>query len=206
MFYRFAWIVCTLTMKLFFGLRSFGRRNVPRTGGVILAVNHASYLDPVVAGCGLIRPVHYMARRTLFRGLFGVLIRALNAFPVELGSGDSRALREYIGRVKSGNVVLLFPEGTRTSDGRLSPVKAGVGMLAARAGAPIVPAYIDGTFRAWPRKRGLPRKARVSIFFAPPLRPERGRDEARRAYHERIRDEIVASIGELEELARSRRR
>ena len=205
MFYRFAWMVCTVTTKLFFGLRSFGRRNVPRCGGVILAVNHASYLDPVVIGCAITRPVHFMARTTLFRGAFGALIRALNAFPVERGSGDPRALREYIGRVKAGNVVLLFPEGTRTHDGRLAPIMSGVGMLAARAGAPVVPTYIDGTFRAWPRQRDLPRRARVSIFFGPPLRPERRPGETKRGCHERIRDEIAARLGELEEHVRSAR-
>ena len=206
MFYWFAWAICTVTTKLLFEVRSFGHDNVPREGGVILAVNHASYLDPVVVGCALARPIHFMARTTLFRSAFGVLIRALNAFPVERGSGDSKALREYIDRAKAGNVVLLFPEGTRTLDGRLGPMKPGVGMLAARAGVPIVPTYVDGTFRAWPRQRKLPRKARVSIFFSPPLRPERGRGETKRAYHERIRDGIAARLGELEERARSGRR
>ena len=205
MFYLLAWTVCVTAMRLFFELRSFGRCNVPREGGVILAVNHASYLDPVVVGSALARPVHFMARRTLFWGPFGILIRALNSFPVEQGSGNLKALREYVGRVKAGRVVLLFPEGTRTPDGRLGPMKAGVGMLAARAGAPIVPTYIDGTFRAWPRKRRLPGRARVSIFLGPPMRPERRQGETRRAYHERIRDEIAARLGELEAHARSRR-
>lgn len=203
MFYRFTWVICTLTMKLFLGLRSFGRRNVPRTGGVILAVNHASYLDPVVVGCGLTRPVHFMARRTLFRWPFGVLIRALNAFPVEQGRSDSKALREYIDRVKAGHAVLLFPEGTRTRDGRLGPIQPGVGMLATRTGAPIVPTYVRGTFRAWPRHRRLPSAAQVRMFFAPPLRPVRRAGETKRAYHERVRDEIAARLEALEAYAPS---
>ncbi len=205
MFYRLVWMTCGAVSKLLLDLRSFGRRNGPRAGGVILAVNHASYLDPVVVGCSLSRPVHFMARRTLFWGPFGVTIRALHAFPVERDSVDSKALREYIGRVKAGNVVLLFPEGTRTRDGSLGPVKPGVGMLAARAGAPIVPTYVDGTFHAWPRQRLLPKRAHVTIFFGPPLRPERRPGEAKRAYHERIRDEIVARLRGLEGHVRSRR-
>jgi len=129
LFYRIAWIFCSAVMRVFFGLRTFGRGRVPNTGGVILAVNHASFIDPVVVGCGVTRPVHYMGRETLFRGLLAPLIRALNAFPVARGGADRRAVKEFISRVRAGNVVMLFPEGTRTHDGRLGPIMRGAGAL-----------------------------------------------------------------------------
>jgi 1-acyl-sn-glycerol-3-phosphate acyltransferase len=196
-------------MRVFFGLRSFGRRNVPRTDGVILAVNHASYLDPVVVGCGITRPVHYMARRTLFVSLFGSLIRALNAFPVARGGADRGAVKEFIRRVRAGNVVMLFPEGTRTRDGRLGTVMPGAGALAARAGAPIVPTYIAGTFDAWPRHRKLPVPVRpdgISIYFGRPIDVERLDGESKRGHHDRICDEIASRLATLEAAVLPRRR
>jgi len=204
-FYAVAWAVCTIVLKLLFGFRAYGRRNVPRSGGVVLAINHQSYLDPVVVGCGVTRQVHYMARDTLFRGLFGRLIRALNAFPVARGQPDAKALREYIERVRSGKAVMLFPEGTRSHDGRLGPLQPGAGMLAVRAGAPVVPTYIDGTFEAWPRHRTLPRVARLSIYFGTPIQVDRREGETRRRCEERILAEIARRLAELEALALSRR-
>jgi 1-acyl-sn-glycerol-3-phosphate acyltransferase len=205
-FYTVAWLICSAVLRLFFGFRTRGRRNVPARGGVILAINHQSYLDPVIIGCAIPRPVQFMARETLFWGPFGRLIRALNAFPVSRGEADVRALREYVSRVKAGHAVLLFPEGTRTRDGRLQPLEAGVGMLAARAGAPVVPAYVDGAFRAWPRHRLLPRFAPVAVRFGRPIPVDRRQGEGRREHQERIREEIAARLREMEAEAFSRRR
>lgn len=193
-------------MRIFFGLRTFGRGSVPKRGGVILAVNHASFIDPVVVGCGLTRPVHYMGRATLFRGLFAALIRALNAFPVARGGADRRAVKEFISRVRAGNAVMLFPEGTRTRDGRLGPIMPGAGALAIRAGAPVVPTYIGGTFDAWPRTRKLPRRAPISIHFDRPIRVDERPGESKRERQERIRSEIASRLRALEAAVLARRR
>lgn len=204
MIYVAAWFICTLVLKLFFGFRSYGRRNIPASGGVILAVNHQSYLDPVVVGCGLFRRVHFMARESLFRGAFAWLIRRLGAFPVQREEADRRAVKEFLGRIEGGKVVMLFPEGTRTPDGRLQPLKGGVGALAVRAACAIVPTYIDGTFRAWPRHRALPGRARIGIYYGRPFVPERLPEESRRAYGARIRGTIAARLAGLERIARAR--
>jgi 1-acyl-sn-glycerol-3-phosphate acyltransferase len=196
--YNFAWVLCSLLLRLVYDFRSIGRRNIPRHGGVILAINH----QPVVVGCGTTRPVHFMARATLFGGPFGALIRRLNAFPVERGGSDVRALREYIARVKSGNVVMLFPEGTRSTDGRLQALQPGVGMLAARAGAPIVPTYVSGTFRAWPRHRALPRWARVTIHYDRPVCVERHEGETKHEHQARVLDTIASRLARLERYCR----
>lgn len=193
-------------MRVFFGLRTFGRGNVPKRGGVILAVNHASFIDPVVVGCGLTRPVHYMGRETLFRGLFAPLIRALNAFPVARGGADRRAVKEFISRVRAGNPVMLFPEGTRTHDGRLGPIMPGAGALAMRANAPIVPTYIGGAFDAWPRTRKLPRCTPISIHFDRPIQVDERPGESKRERQERIRSEIASRLRALEAAVPARRR
>ncbi len=206
MFYSIVWMVCSTVMRAFFGLRSFGRGNVPREGGVILAVNHASFLDPVVVGCALRRQVHYMARRTLFWGPFGTLIRALNAFPVDRGGADRAAVKEFVKRVRGGNAVMLFPEGTRTPDGRLGVIRRGAGALAVRAGAPVVPTYIDGTFDAWSRHRKFPRRARLAIHFGRPIAVGRRPEESKRAQQERIRSRIVSRLRALEERVLSGKR
>ncbi len=201
-----AWIFCSTVMRVFFGLRTFGRGSVPKKGGVILAVNHASFLDPVVVGCGVTRPVHYMGRETLFKGLLAPLIRALNAFPVARGGADRRAVKEFIRRVRAGNTVMLFPEGTRTHDGRLGPIMPGVGALAIRAGAPVVPTYIGGTFDAWPRTRKLPRCVPITIHFDRPIQVHARPGESKRERQERIRSEIVSRLRALEAAVLARRR
>ncbi|MHC4199764.1 MAG: lysophospholipid acyltransferase family protein [Planctomycetota bacterium] len=206
LFYRIAWVFCSAVMRVFFGLRTYGRGRIPRSGGVILAVNHASFIDPVVVGCGLTRPVHYMARATLFRGLFATLIRSLNAFPIARGGADRGAVKEFIRRARAGNVVMLFPEGTRTHDGRVGPIKPGVGALAIRAGAPVVPTYIGGTFDAWPRTRKLPRCVPLSIHFARPILMDERPGESKRKRQERIRSEIASRLRELEAAVLARRR
>jgi 1-acyl-sn-glycerol-3-phosphate acyltransferase len=117
--------------------------------------------------------VHYLARAGLFRfPAFSALIRALNAHPVRRGSADLEAMRASIELLRAGHALLVFPEGTRTRDGRLGAVKRGIGAIAARARAPIVPACITGAFECWPRTRRLPRPGRITITFGRPLHPD----------------------------------
>lgn len=159
-----------LAMSLGFGYRYFGTPRVPRTGGVLLASNHQSNFDPVLVGIALDRPIHFMARDTLFSiPGFRTVIRALNAFPVRRATADLEAMREALRRLKAGNPVLMFPEGTRTSNGEIGTVHAGVVLLAARAGVPIVPVVIDGAFEAWPRHQTFPRRHRLRVLFGNPI-------------------------------------
>jgi 1-acyl-sn-glycerol-3-phosphate acyltransferase len=154
-----------------FKIRVLGRENVPLSGGVILAANHQSYMDPLLIGIGLNRQVHYMARKSLFGRffLFTWLIRSVNAFPVERDRGDIGAIRETLRRLKSGAGVVIFPEATRTSDGAVRDLKPGLFMVASRAGVPVVPAVVDGAFEAWPRHEILPRPFPIVVAFGEPL-------------------------------------
>ena len=206
MFYNFIWLVFGAIMRTVWGFRSHGRRNVPVEGGVVLALNHASFFDPVAAGCGMLRPVHFFARDTLFVGLFGVIISRLNAFPVKRDSptGDVAAMKEYINRAKAGNVVLLFPEGTRTPDGRVKEAQPGVGMLAARAGVPVVPTYVKGSFQAWSRHRLVPGRGDMGIYYGKPFTVEKRAGETKKEQQERIRRTIQERLMALEAYCDSR--
>jgi len=135
-----------------FRLRIRGAENVPAKGAFILASNHQSFLDPVLCGVGLSRQLTYMARDTLFKNwFFRQLIGSLNAIPLKRDEADITAMRKVIERLKTGGGILLFPEATRTSDGRISEFKPGLGLLCRRGKAAVVPVLIEGAFECWPR-------------------------------------------------------
>lgn len=152
--------------------RFFGMGHVPRQGGVLLVCNHQSLLDPVLATMALPRECSYMARDTLFEHpLFGRLIRSLNAFPVRRGAADVGAIKESLRRLKQGMSLLVFPEGTRTPDGRIRQMMPGLGAIARKAKVPIVPTLIDGAFQAWPRESRLPRPGNAIIEYGTAIMP-----------------------------------
>ena len=152
---------------------SRGSENVPATGGCVICANHASFLDPPVVGVGVgHRQVRFMARDTLFKGRFmSWLLPAIGVIPLDRTRGDISALRKAIQSLKSGAVIGLFPEGTRSPDGQLQEPKGGVAFLIAKAGVPVVPAYINGTFRAYPKGARFIRPCKVSITYGPPIAP-----------------------------------
>ena len=160
------------------GLRVAGALGVPSRGGVILASNHQSYLDPPFVAACLPRETSFMARRSLFEiPLLGPIIVACNAFPIERNSGDVRGVKNAIERLRSGSALLLFPEGTRSRDGRIGPLKGGLRMIAERAGVPVVPVLVDGAHRVWPKGRLFPRlHGHVLVRFGKPV-PIDGSDE-----------------------------
>jgi 1-acyl-sn-glycerol-3-phosphate acyltransferase len=152
------------------GLRVDHRERLPRTGGVLVIANHQSFLDPILAAVGLGRPLHPMARETLFRFQpFAAVIRSLYTFPVRRRAADFGAVREALRRLEGGAAVLMFPEGTRTLDGSIGPLQGGPIAIAARAGVPVVPMVIDGAFEAWPRSCLLPRPHRIRVIYGQAL-------------------------------------
>jgi cytidylate kinase len=152
---RFARWLCKIFCRAFFRLHPVGRENVPDYGPLVLICNHQSFLDPVFCGIFVKRPLYYLARDTLFRGLFGKIITSVNTIPVKRGEADLTAMRAVIGKLKRGNGVCLFPEGTRSGDGKITAFKPGFGLLCRRGNAAVVPVLIDGAFEAWPRHKRL---------------------------------------------------
>lgn len=170
--YRIVWIIGRyILLPFFFRLKIFGMKNIPKEGGLLIASSHQSYLDPPLLSAASSRPVHFMARKTLFKNwLFGWLIRALHAHPVERGESDTQGIRKIIEILRDGNVTIMFPEGTRTKDGSLGQLKPGVVMLAQRANVPILPAVVFGAYEAWPRNKKFFRLfRRISVCFGRPI-------------------------------------
>lgn len=203
LYYRFMRCLSQLAFVLYFRGRVFGLRNVPLKGGVVLACNHQSFFDPLSATLAIHREGNYMARDTLFTNpLFGRLIRSVNAFPVKRGAADVGAVKEILRRLKDGKAVLVFPEATRTRDGRIGPINVNSMALAKRAGAAVVPTVVDGAFEAWPRDRLLPRPRRMYVTYAEPITPEQVQDWPA----ERIAETVAARMRSALEESRRRRR
>lgn len=139
----------------FFKLRLSGRENVPEEGPLVLISNHQSFLDPVLCGIFLKRPLYFLARDSLFHGLFGRLITSVNTIPVKRGTADLGAMKTIIEKLRLGWGVCLFPEGTRSGDGKITAFKPGFGLICRRGDADVVPVVIDGAFECWPRNRKL---------------------------------------------------
>lgn len=157
---------CQVFCALFFRLRIEGRENVPRGGAYILAGNHQSFLDPVFCGVGIRRRLCYVARDSLFRFKpFGRLLRSLNVIPIGRDKADIAAMRMIIDRLRQGEAVCLYPEGTRTLDGRIEAFKPGFGLLCRRSKAAVVPVLVDGGFECWPRNRKLPSPGVITVTF-----------------------------------------
>lgn len=171
LWYRTVRVFVSTFMAMIGGWRATGFRNMPETGGVLLVSNHLSHLDVILLGIGLRRPLNFVARSTLFFPPLGLLIRSLGAFPIQREGMGASGMKETLKRLRSGGVVTLFPEGTRSRDGELAPLKSGIAVLASRAGVPVVPAGIAGTFRTWPRGRLLPIARPLRVHYGPPIMP-----------------------------------
>jgi 1-acyl-sn-glycerol-3-phosphate acyltransferase len=156
-----------------FQVRCWGRENFPRTGGALVCSNHQSFLDPVVIGNSSSRPINYLARKSLFQfGPLGWLLDFVNTIPVEREGFGVGGIRETLRRLKRGEMVLLFPEGTRCNDGHIQPFKQGFSAIARRSRAALVPVGVDGAYDAWPRSERLPQFQQVRVVVGEPLSPE----------------------------------
>lgn len=198
------WVVRTATLHVttvLFHLRHFNFSAVPATGGVILVSNHSSFLDPIVLSIGLRRRASFMARDTLFEGPLGPLVSSLGAFPVDRDGRDIAGLREAIRRARRGALVILFPEGRRSWDGRLGAIRPGVTALVALSRAPVVPAWVEGAHRAWPKGVRLPRPRPVRIYYGSPISAE----VAQAMSAEEFADLLRARLAALAARARTRR-
>ena len=152
--------------RLYFGLELRGTNHIPPDGAVIIAPNHQTFADPPLVTIPVRRPVYYMAWNRLFRiPLFGWFIRRLRAFPVEVDTSDARATREVVRLLAAGEAVMIFPEGGRTLDGRLTPFKLGAFRLAVSLRVPVMPVTITGGYEAWPPGRAFPRRGRMTITY-----------------------------------------
>ncbi len=165
--------IIALLLTVVFRWRITGAENIPATGPIIVATNHISNFDPFVVGGALQRPVHFMAKEELFKNpVLSAIIKYLGAFPVRRGASDRNAIRMAINLLEEGKVIGLFPEGTRSKTGVLGQAEPGLAMIAAKAGATIVPAAIIGTNRVFQDGHGLPC---FEIHFGNPITVDKGK-------------------------------
>ncbi len=190
--YWFARSICKVFCMLLFRVRAYGRENIPADGPVILAGNHQSFLDPVFCGSSEPRRLTYMARDTLFSfGPFGWLLRSINVIPLSRDKADIATMRAVLDRLKKGEAVCLYPEGTRTTDGRIAAFKPGFGLLCRRSRATVVPVLVEGAFECWPRTRKLFKiGSHVVIRFGTPLTPA----EVQKMTNEELADKVTALL------------
>jgi 1-acyl-sn-glycerol-3-phosphate acyltransferase len=162
-----------LTAVTAFQFRCAGRELVPTTGGGLVLSNHQSNLDPVIVGLACNRRLNYVARQTLFRfPPLRWLINSLDAIPIDRDGTGLGGLKETLKRLKRGEMVLLFPEGTRTPNGEVQAMKPGFCAIARRAAVPLVPVALDGAYDAWPRQRAFPRPAVIYVQYGTPITPQ----------------------------------
>ncbi|MHB8956271.1 MAG: lysophospholipid acyltransferase family protein [Pirellulaceae bacterium] len=154
--------------RVFFRFRWTGREHFPRDGGALICSNHQSYFDPVLVGICFWQQINFLARDTLFeKFLFGPLIRYLEAIPIDRDGFGISGIKETLKRLKRGEMVVIFPEGTRTLDGEVGPLKPGFCALARRGRVPILPVAVDGAFDAWPRSSRFPHFTKLRTCFGP---------------------------------------
>jgi 1-acyl-sn-glycerol-3-phosphate acyltransferase len=147
---------------------------------VLLISNHVSFFDVFCLGIMSPRPLNYVARSTLFSPLLGPVIRSVGGFPIQREGMGAQGVKETLRRLRAGGIVTLFPEGTRSPDGEIGPLKPGLAALVSRAKVPIVPAGIAGAFESWPRTARFPRPSKIHVHYGPSISPERiaGMDHA----------------------------
>ena len=204
--YWVTWSVCRFVYATFFRWRVIHPERVPVTGSVILAANHASFIDPPLVGCGLPRPINYLARDTLFRfpGI-GWYLRALNAVPVDREGGGGPGLKAILDRLLKGGGIVLFPEGTRTADGRLQRARSGIGLTVIKSTAPVVPVRLFGTFEAYGRHMKWPYPHPIVVKYGQPMDFAALRAEAQtcskarlKEIYQQVADEIMTAIAKME--------
>jgi 1-acyl-sn-glycerol-3-phosphate acyltransferase len=166
--YDTAYFAAAAAMTLGWSLRTEGRQHIPATGPVLLIANHQSFFDPVLVGLSTRRHLRYLARKTLFGNpVFGWLIRMLNAVPIDQDGVGKEGIKTVLEQLRGGQAVVVYPEGNRSDDGSLQPLKPGIQLLIKRTEAPIVPVGIAGAYEAWSRWRKYPMPAPLFL----PARP-----------------------------------
>lgn len=190
--YRFCRCLTQALMCSLWQVRVFNRRFEPADGGVLYLSNHQSYLDPPLISFALQRPMNFMARHTLFRfALFRKLIEAFHAFPVKVGTADIGALKEAMRRLKAGRQLVVFPEGTRTYDGRIGPLLPGAALLAQRAAKWTVPVLIDGAVDCWPRTQLLPTPGNIVVQYGRPIPQTEARRRDADSFMNMVRNRLI---------------
>ena len=168
--YTFLRYFFTATFYPLFRIKAKGNKDVPLKGPLLILSNHQSFFDPIFCQVPIGRNFHYVARKTLFQSpIWGRLLLTLNTIPIKQGVADLTAMKKIIEKLKNGSAVCLFPEATRTSDGKIAEIKPGFSLLVRRSGATVIPMVIDGAFECWPRTQKFPKLGKVRTSYGRPI-------------------------------------
>jgi 1-acyl-sn-glycerol-3-phosphate acyltransferase len=178
---------------LFYRIEFEGVEHIPTVGSVVFTPNHVSYPDPIWISIPIKRRVFYMAWNALFRiPVFAAVLRFLGAFPVRIEGHDKCAIREALEHLAAGHALMIFPEGGRTTTGKLLGFKPGAFRLALLTGTPVVPVSINGAHEVWPVGRLLPRMTgRIRVIFHPPIPVPRVADDIENAELKRMARQLA---------------
>jgi 1-acyl-sn-glycerol-3-phosphate acyltransferase len=204
--YWLGWSCFRLMFATYFRWRIFNAGRVPQQGAVILASNHASFLDPPIVGSPLKRPCSFLARDTLFRfPPARWVLTKWQAIPVDRTGSSPTGLKNILSALQQGRAVVLFPEGTRTRDGQLQPARSGIGLLVVKSGAPVVPVRVWGSFEAYGKHVKFPKPKRLTVKYGQPMQFDALLAEAKTCSKERVKkiyqeiaDGIMRAIAKLE--------
>ena len=203
--YYFWYTLSKIVARFFFSFKVIHPERMVEEGPLILASNHQSYFDPPLVGICSRRGVYYLARKTLLQiPLLGKLLPQINVILVDRDGNDMSALKSVIRTVKSGNGVVLFPEGTRSVDGSLQQGKAGIGLVIAKTRAPVQPVRIFGSYEAFPKGSDKISLTPITVVVGKPVRftdadldPDLHRGDER-ALYQHLSDRVMAAIAELQ--------
>jgi 1-acyl-sn-glycerol-3-phosphate acyltransferase len=197
--YNIFYNLAKLLARMIFSMRVIHPERMVESGPLLIAVNHSSFFDPPLAGICSRRGVYYLARKTLLKWpFFGPLFPAMNVIPVERDGNDMSALREVIKKVKDGNAVLLFPEGTRSIGGHLQPARAGIGLVIAKTGAPVLPMRIFGAYEAFPKNARRFQLSQITVVIGEPIYfTEQEISNTSRETYQLLSNRVMDAIGAL---------
>lgn len=199
--YWVLWVLVRLLGRELFQLRIVGQHFIPKQGGVLIAANHASYLDIPILGSAIPRRACFLGRMDLFSGPVAAVMRYLGWIPIRRERVDRKGFDEAIRRLRDGEAVVIYPEGGRSEDGQLRPGKPGVGLLLGASGCPVVPALLEGTYEALPPEAKWIRLRPIQVTFGAPMdfsaRLQGLDGEAAKTAYQEISQEIMENIAAL---------
>lgn len=195
--YFFSKVIFTVTLKLFFNFRVTGGHNIPPDGSFILASNHASYVDPAVIGSAIQRRLHFVTGDHLYENRpAGLWYNSVDCIRIRRGEADHKAIRKMLRYTDFGKPIVIFPEGTRSHDGKLNNAFPGIGFIAYKSDVPVIPVFIEGSDKVLPRGATRLKRHPVRAYIGSPISNKdvdgaSNKKEAYRLFSKKIMDNIA---------------
>ena len=200
LYHLFKWSIVSPTLHLYLRGRTYGAKNVPQRGPLVVVSNHASDFDPPILSSCVGRPVAYMAKKELFEiPILKQAIQVYGAYPVSRGAADRSAIRSALKYLEAGWATGLFLEGTRTQDGRITDPKLGAALVAAKAKAPLLPVSLWGTQHIFKKGSALPRPVPITVRIGEVIDAPNSTD---RQELQSVTQQCAAAIKALHDLGR----